>query len=77
MSGDRPALVRSVNRVASGWWTILTQIDLRKIDVNQFSIITELLGTPDDDVIQTIASENVRLLILWRPIDISISLNFG
>lgn len=31
-------------------------------DVNQFSIITELLGTPPDDVIQTIASENVR----WR-----------
>jgi hypothetical protein len=29
-------------------------------DVNQFSIITELLGTPPDDVIQTIASENVR-----------------
>jgi hypothetical protein len=27
-------------------------------DVNQFSIITELLGTPPDDVIQTIASEN-------------------
>lgn len=30
-------------------------------DVNQFSIITELLGTPPDDVIQTIASENVRI----------------
>lgn len=29
-------------------------------DVNQFSIITELLGTPPDDVIETIASENVR-----------------
>jgi hypothetical protein len=29
-------------------------------DVNQFSIITELLGTPSADVIQTIASENVR-----------------
>lgn len=28
-------------------------------DVNQFSIITELLGTPPDDVIQTICSENV------------------
>jgi hypothetical protein len=28
-------------------------------DVNQFSIITELLGTPPDDVIETIASENV------------------
>jgi p38 MAP kinase len=31
-----------------------------QIDVNQFSIITELLGTPPADVIQTIASENVR-----------------
>ena len=30
-------------------------------DVNQFSIITELLGTPPDDVIETICSENVRL----------------
>jgi hypothetical protein len=31
------------------------------LDVNQFSIITELLGTPPDDVIESIASENVRL----------------
>jgi hypothetical protein len=31
------------------------------IDVNQFSIITELLGTPPDDVIKTIGSENVSL----------------
>jgi p38 MAP kinase len=31
-----------------------------KDHVNQFSIITELLGTPPDDVINTIASENVR-----------------
>lgn len=31
-----------------------------KDHVNQFSIITELLGTPPDDVIHTIASENVR-----------------
>jgi hypothetical protein len=30
-------------------------------DVNQFSIITELLGTPPEDVIQTICSENVSL----------------
>jgi p38 MAP kinase len=29
--------------------------------VNQFSIITELLGTPPDDVIQTTATENVRV----------------
>lgn len=27
--------------------------------MHQFSIITELLGTPPEDVIQTIASENV------------------
>ncbi len=32
-----------------------------KDHVNQFSIITELLGTPPDDVINTIASENVCL----------------
>lgn len=32
-----------------------------KDHVNQFSIITELLGTPPDDVIQTICSENVGL----------------
>lgn len=32
-----------------------------KDHVNQFSIITELLGTPPDDVIQTIGSENVKL----------------
>ena len=30
-----------------------------KDHVNQFSIITELLGTPPDEVIQTIGSENV------------------
>ena len=33
-----------------------------KDHVNQFSIITELLGTPPDDVISTICSENVRTL---------------
>lgn len=32
-----------------------------KDHVHQFSIITELLGTPPDDVIQTICSENVSL----------------
>lgn len=30
-----------------------------KDHVNQFSIITELLGTPPEEVIQTICSENV------------------
>ena len=35
-----------------------------KDHVNQFSIITELLGTPPDDVIKTIGSENV---IIARP----------
>lgn len=34
-----------------------------KDHVNQFSIITELLGTPPDDVIQTICSENVGSVI--------------
>lgn len=33
-----------------------------KDHVNQFSIITDLLGTPPDDVIKTICSENVRSL---------------
>lgn len=33
-----------------------------KDHVNQFSIITELLGTPPDDVIKTICSENVSQL---------------
>jgi p38 MAP kinase len=33
-----------------------------KDHVNQFSIITELLGTPPDDVIHTICSENVRII---------------
>ena len=31
-----------------------------KDHVNQFSIITDLLGTPPDDVIKTIGSVNVR-----------------
>jgi len=35
-----------------------------KDHVNQFSIITELLGTPPDDVIETIASENVGVKYL-------------
>jgi p38 MAP kinase len=34
-----------------------------KDHVNQFSIITELLGTPPDDVINTIASENVSFFL--------------
>ena len=32
--------------------------------MNQFSIITELLGTPPDDVIETICSENVRQTLM-------------
>ncbi len=46
---------------------IITQAQIKLVigysiseDVNQFSIITELLGTPPDDVIETICSENVR-----------------
>lgn len=38
-----------------------------KDHVNQFSIITELLGTPPDEVIQTICSENVRRPSLLSP----------
>lgn len=42
-----------------------------KDHVNQFSIITELLGTPPDDVIHTICSENVSSSLyldayIWR-----------
>ena len=37
-----------------------------KDHVNQFSIITELLGTPPDDVISTICSENVSLVFTRR-----------
>lgn len=37
------------------FWTIFY------IDVHQFSIITELLGTPPDDVIATICSETVSV----------------
>jgi p38 MAP kinase len=36
-----------------------------KDHVNQFSIITELLGTPPDDVISTICSENVSSPCQW------------
>lgn len=42
-----------------------------KDHVNQFSIITELLGTPPDDVIHTICSENASFTLLpfalWMP----------
>lgn len=37
-----------------------------KDHVNQFSIITELLGTPPDEVIKTIGSENVSSLTGFR-----------
>lgn len=37
-----------------------------KDHVHQFSIITELLGTPPEDVIQTIASENVSVYFADR-----------
>jgi p38 MAP kinase len=35
-----------------------------KDHVNQFSLITDLLGTPSDDVIQTIGSESVSCSFL-------------
>ncbi|TGO30011.1 hypothetical protein BPAE_0008g00030 [Botrytis paeoniae] len=38
-----------------------------KDHVNQFSIITELLGTPPDDVIHTIASENTLRFVQSLP----------
>ncbi|KAA8564357.1 hypothetical protein EYC84_011301 [Monilinia fructicola] len=40
---------------------------LERIIVNQFSIITELLGTPPDDVIHTIASENTLRFVQSLP----------
>jgi hypothetical protein len=36
-------------------------------DVHQFSIITELLGTPPDDVIATICSENTLRFVQSLP----------
>lgn len=42
-----------------------------KDHVHQFSIITELLGTPPEDVIQTIASENVSHALLWSLLDLT------
>lgn len=38
-----------------------------KDHVNQFSIITELLGTPPDEVIQTICSENTLRFVQSLP----------
>lgn len=43
----------------STYYTSFTDEQFHVLDVNQFQIITELLGTPPDDVIATIASENV------------------
>ncbi|KAG8967002.1 MAPK protein hog1 [Tulasnella sp. 425] len=40
---------------------------LMALDVNQFSIITELLGTPGDDVIKTICSENTLRFVQSLP----------
>ena len=45
-----------------------------KDHVNQFSIITELLGTPPDDVIQTICSENVRELAFYIRVRLRLTL---
>lgn len=51
-----------------------------KDHVNQFSIITELLGTPPDDVINTIASENVSFsncyVDMGRPTNIWLDVAF-
>lgn len=41
------------------------------VDVHQFSIITELLGTPPDDVISTICSENVSNRSAWYILHVS------
>jgi p38 MAP kinase len=44
-----------------------TKIHVIPTDVHQFSIITELLGTPPDDVIATIASENTLRFVQSLP----------
>jgi len=46
---------------------VITFCSIAFLDVNQFSIITELLGTPPDDVIESIASENVIVQYLISP----------
>jgi len=46
---------------------VITFRSIAFLDVNQFSIITELLGTPPDDVIESIASENVIAQYLIPP----------
>jgi p38 MAP kinase len=48
------------DRTSGGPTFLSTLLRAANVDVNQFSIITELLGTPPDDVIETICSENVR-----------------
>nr|CRX79224.1 hypothetical protein ls5931a1_00039 [Leucosporidium scottii] len=45
----------------------LTLVETANTDVNQFSIITELLGTPPEDVIQTICSENTLRFVQSLP----------
>lgn len=53
-----------------GCFALLNQLseNLRHpTDVHQFSIITELLGTPPDDVIATIASENTLRFVQSLP----------
>jgi len=57
------SLERTVSLTISPLWINIFSICQ---DVNQFSIITELLGSPPDDVIDTIASENVRFFF-WSP----------
>lgn len=45
----------------------LSENSRHSADVHQFSIITELLGTPPDDVIATIASENTLRFVQSLP----------
>jgi len=47
------------DRTSLPHYSIVIPVDHNFLDVNQFSIITELLNTPPDDVIESIASENV------------------
>lgn len=57
--------------------TMLPSLTFDHLDVNQFSIITELLGTPPDDVIETICSENVcTTSISAPPLDVLTNMDF-
>jgi p38 MAP kinase len=58
----------SLKQVSCFFWNTVTEEHATSPfyfeDVHQFSIITELLGSPPENVVDTICSENVRVLII-------------